>query len=52
MKVLLIGNSFSRDAHKWLHQLAKRNGIEIETLNLYISGCSLQTLHCCKRSLR
>ncbi len=42
MKVLSIGNSFSQDAHKWLHQLAKLNGIEMETLNLYIGGCSLE----------
>ncbi|MBR2937103.1 MAG: DUF4886 domain-containing protein [Oscillospiraceae bacterium] len=41
MKVLSIGNSFSQDAHKWLHQLAVMNGVEMETLNLYVSGCSL-----------
>lgn len=43
MKLLSIGNSFSQDAHKWLHKLAKQNGIEIETTNLYIGGCSLET---------
>ena len=43
MKILSIGNSFSQDAHKWLHALAKQNGIEIETTNLYIGGCSLKT---------
>lgn len=43
MKVLSIGNSFSQDAHKWLHKLAELNGIHMETLNLYVSGCSLQT---------
>ncbi len=43
MKILSIGNSFSEDAHKWLHQLAKDNGIELETVNLYIGGCSLET---------
>lgn len=42
MKVLSIGNSFSQDAHKWLHQLAKLNGIDMQTLNLYIGGCSLE----------
>lgn len=42
MKILSIGNSFSQDAHKWLHQLAKVNGAEIETANLYIGGCSLE----------
>ena len=43
MKLLSIGNSFSQDAHKWLHQLAEACGIELETINLYIGGCSLQT---------
>lgn len=42
MKILSIGNSFSEDAHKWLHKLANDNGIEIETVNLYIGGCSLE----------
>ena len=42
MKILSIGNSFSQDAHKWLHKLAKANGIDIETVNLYIGGCSLE----------
>ncbi|MBQ8784018.1 MAG: DUF4886 domain-containing protein [Clostridia bacterium] len=43
MKLLSIGNSFSTDAHKWLHKLAKINGIKIETANLFIGGCSLET---------
>jgi hypothetical protein len=42
MKVLSIGNSFSQDAHKWLHKLAEKNGYEIETANLYIGGCNLE----------
>lgn len=42
MKILSIGNSFSQDAHKWLHKLAKANGAELETANLYIGGCSLE----------
>ena len=42
MKILSIGNSFSQDAHKGLHQLAKVNGVEIETANLCIGGCSLE----------
>ena len=41
MKVLSIGNSFSQDAHKWLHKLAELNGVEMETLNLCNSGCDL-----------
>lgn len=42
MKVLSIGNSFSQDAHKWLHKLAEKNGCKIETANLYIGGCNLE----------
>ncbi|MBQ6823399.1 MAG: DUF4886 domain-containing protein [Clostridia bacterium] len=45
MKILSIGNSFSQDAHKWLHELAKACGVDIETVNLYIGGCSLETHH-------
>lgn len=43
MKVLSIGNSFSQDAHRWLHSLAAANGMDIATFNLYIGGCSLET---------
>jgi len=43
MKILSIGNSFSQDAHKWLHKLAKQNNIDVQTTNLYIGGCSLET---------
>lgn len=43
MKVLSIGNSFSQDAHKWLHKLAEHNGTELECFNIYIGGCSLET---------
>ena len=42
MKILSIGNSFSVDAHKWLHALAQANGVQLEAYNLYISGCSLE----------
>ena len=42
MKVLSIGNSFSQDAHRWLHTMASYDGVELETVNLYIGGCSLQ----------
>ena len=42
MKVLSIGNSFSEDAHKWLHKLAVMNGVQMEALNLCNSGCSLE----------
>ncbi len=43
MKVLSIGNSFSQDAHRWLSWLAAKNGAAVETVNLYIGGCSLET---------
>ena len=43
MKLLSIGNSFSQDAHKWLHKLAEKNGVDLKTVNLYIGGCSLET---------
>lgn len=42
MKVLSIGNSFSQDAHRWLHRLALANGIALDTVNLCIGGCSLE----------
>ena len=43
MKILSIGNSFSDDAQRYLHEIAKAEGVEIETLNLCIGGCSLET---------
>ncbi len=43
MKILSIGNSFSQDAHRYLHRLAKHNGTNLKTVNLYISGCPLRT---------
>ena len=42
MKILSIGNSYSEDAHRYIHRAAKTNGLFIETLNLYIGGCSLE----------
>lgn len=41
MRLLSIGNSFSQDAHAYLHELARFNGISLEVVNLYIGGCSL-----------
>ena len=43
MKILSIGNSFSQDAQRYLHRLAKAEGEQIKTVNLYIGGCSLRT---------
>ena len=42
MKILSIGNSFSQDAHRYLHAVAAERGKEITTVNLYIGGCSLE----------
>ncbi|MBQ7761302.1 MAG: DUF4886 domain-containing protein [Clostridia bacterium] len=43
MKILSIGNSFSADAHAYLHSLAEQRSINLETVNLAIGGCSLKT---------
>lgn len=43
MKVLAIGNSFSQDATTFLHQVAEKQGVALEVVNLYIGGCSLET---------
>ncbi len=40
--VLSIGNSFSQDAQRYLHDLARGEGTELETVNLMIGGCSLE----------
>ena len=42
MKVLSIGNSFSEDAQRYLHDLGKHNGVSIKAVNLFIGGCSLR----------
>ena len=41
MKVLSIGNSFSNDAHRYLHKVAKADGVDLKCVNLYIGGCPL-----------
>ena len=41
MNILSIGNSFSQDAQRYLHQIARADGVEIRSFNLYIGGCSL-----------
>ena len=43
MKILSIGNSFSQDAQRYLSRVAKSEGIDMNTFNLYIGGCSLAT---------
>ncbi len=42
MKILSIGNSFSDDAQRYLHNAAKAQGLNVESVNLYIGGCSLE----------
>ena len=42
MKVLSIGNSFSQDAQRWLHQIAASDGVDLTCANLYIGGCTLE----------
>ncbi len=43
IKLLSIGNSFSTDAHKYLHNIAEQNGVLLDCYNLFIGGCSLET---------
>ena len=41
MNVLAIGNSFSQDATRYLYDIARGEGENLEVVNLYIGGCSL-----------
>ncbi len=41
MNILSIGNSFSQDVQRYLHRIAKADGYEMNTFNLYIGGCEL-----------
>jgi hypothetical protein len=41
IRILAIGNSFSQDAFGLLHAVAEERGLDVETVNLYIGGCSL-----------
>lgn len=43
MNILSIGNSFSQDAQRYLHEIAKKDGICLNSYNLFIGGCSLST---------
>lgn len=42
MRLLCIGNSFSQDATRFLHDLAVGANIDLTCVNLYIGGCSLK----------
>lgn len=41
MQVLAIGNSFSTDATRYLHRLARAAGQDLTVVNLHIPGCPL-----------
>lgn len=45
MRILSIGNSFSQDAQRYLHAIAKSQGENFKCINLYIGGCSLERHH-------
>ncbi len=40
--ILAIGNSFSRDATAYLHDVCENMGLSVHVVNLYIGGCSLE----------
>ncbi len=42
IRVLSLGNSYSRDAHAYLAKMAQDKGFRMEFVNLYIAGCNLQ----------
>ena len=42
MEILAIGNSFSQDATRYLHQIARAADVQLNVTNLYIGGCSLE----------
>ena len=42
MNILCIGNSFSVDATRYLHQIARALNEKIEITDLYIGGCPLE----------
>ncbi len=45
IKILSIGNSFSQDAQRYLHQIAENEGEIIQCVGLYIGGCALHLHH-------
>ena len=42
MNILSIGNSFSQDAQRYAHRIAKCDNCNLDTVNLFIGGCSLE----------
>lgn len=43
MNILAIGNSFSQDATRYLHGIARADNENLTVVNLYIGGCQLVT---------
>ena len=41
MKILCIGNSFSQNATRYLHEIAKADSEKLTVVNLFIGGCPL-----------
>ena len=50
MKILSVGNSFSDDAHRYLHKISRIDKNEIYTWNLMIGGCPLSKHHNCMKN--
>ncbi len=42
MNILAIGNSFSEDSTRYLHAIARADGVDLQVANLFIGGCSLE----------
>ena len=42
LQVLAIGNSFSQDATRYLHQIARADGFSLQVVNVCIGGCPLE----------
>ena len=42
MDILAIGNSFSQDATRYLHRIARADGFDLKVTNLLIGGCSME----------
>jgi len=41
MNILAIGNSFSQDATRYIHRIARSDGFDLNVTNLYIGGCPI-----------
>ena len=41
MQILSIGNNFSQDAQRYLHQIVDADGEALKCVNLMIGGCPL-----------